>query len=343
MKRTLFVAAALAATVISAPVAGAQDRAPRCQAGGNQIPTNGDVSYYTADACEKAVDLFNYMAPQLGTAIAGGSAVMGRGGALGGLPHFSVGFRVNALNGTLPQIDEDGVRPEFGTSAQRDNYRTESQVIPMPVLDAALGVFKGIPVGVSYVGGIDLLANLAYMPDVEGDDVSVTANDGNFKFGYGARLGLLQETLVTPGVAVSYIRRDLPVVNVAGQVDDDSLSVNELDVQTSAWRLTASKSFMVFGFIAGVGQDRYDASAGVQATVNTGLTGLTRVQSERVELEQTLTRTNFFGGLTLNLAMVRIAAEVGQVSGGEIRTYNSFDEKADKSRVYGSLGIRFGF
>ena len=51
------------------------------------------------------------------------------------------------------------------------------------------------------VGGIDLLANVAYMQDYDGDDVSVSVgDDGNFKFGYGARIGLLQESIISPGV-----------------------------------------------------------------------------------------------------------------------------------------------
>ena len=37
----------------------------------------------TQDACQKAVDLFQYMAPQLGTVIAGGNATLGQGGTLG--------------------------------------------------------------------------------------------------------------------------------------------------------------------------------------------------------------------------------------------------------------------
>ena len=61
-----------------------------------------------------------------------------------------------------------------------------------------------------------------------------------------------------------------------------------------------------------------------------------------MDLAQKLTRTNIFGGVTLNLMMFKLAAEVGQVSGGEIATFNTFDESPTKSRLYGSLGLRFG-
>lgn len=339
MKRILFAAMPLLLAA-SATTAAAQGRATRCPSSTSQTSS----SYYTADACEKAIDLFGYMAPQLGTAIAGGSAVMGKGGTLGGLGHFSVGARVNAVNGSLPQILEGDARPTTG-GAQQDNYRTETQVVPMPVVDAAIGVFKGIPLGVTNVGGIDLLANVSYMRDFESNGVSVAVRDDQWKFGYGARIGLLQESLVSPGIAVSYIKRDLPVLNIAGNVGNYEVNVNDVDVQTTAWRVTASKSLLVFGLMLGGGQDRYESSATAIGRA-TGITtlpgGITTAESAPVDLTQTLTRTNIFGGVTLNMALFKLAAEIGQVSGGEIQTFNTFDKKADASRLYGSLGLRFG-
>jgi hypothetical protein len=339
MKRILFVAAVPVLLATSATSVSAQDRATVCPS--SSSPAN--ASYYTADACEKAIDLFNYMAPQLGTAIAGGSAVMGKGGTLGGLGHFSVGVRVNAVNGSMPEIVEGDARPTTGP-AQADNYTTKNQVVPMPVVDAAIGVFKGIPLGVTNVGGIDLLANASYMRDFETDGVNVGVRDGQFKFGYGARIGLLQESLVSPGISVSYIKRDLPVVNILGNVDDYEVQVNDLDVQTSAWRVTASKSLFVFGLMVGGGQDTYKSSATAIGRANNVILpgGITSAESSPVDLEQSLTRTNIFGGVTLNLMMFKLAAEVGQVSGGDIATYNTFDKKPNASRMYGSVGVRFG-
>lgn len=338
MKRILFTAAAFAAAhAMTATTAEAQGRARACASSTSTL----NPAYYTADACEKAVDLFNYMAPQLGTAIAGGSPVIGKGGVLGGLPHFSVGVRVNAVRGSLPQVTESNVVPEEG-GAQQDNYTTEDAFIPMPVADVAVGIFKGLPLGVTRVGGIDLLANVSYMQDYDGDDVSVSVgDDGNFKFGYGARIGLLQESLVSPGVAVSWIRRDLPVVNVAGNLDQYDVQVNDLQVETQAWRVTASKSLLMFGFILGGGQDTYESTGTAVGTYRASIAGLVD-PSTSVDFRQKLTRTNIFGGLTVNIALVRLGLEIGQVSGGDIQTYNTFDTKPDASRLYGSFGVRVG-
>ena len=51
-----------------------------------------------------------------------------------------------------------------------------------------------------------------------------------------------------------------------------------------------------------------------------------------------------FLDLSMNLPFFKIVGEIGQVSGGDVETYNQFDgSKADDSRTYGSIGIRFGF
>src|SRR5688572_11747546 len=53
------------------------------------------------DARQQANDVFQYMAPQLGLAIAGGSPTLGQASVVGGLGHFSIGVRGNALAGHL--------------------------------------------------------------------------------------------------------------------------------------------------------------------------------------------------------------------------------------------------
>jgi hypothetical protein len=116
--------------------------------------------------------------------------------------------------------------------------------------------------------------------------------------------------------------------------------VNDLKVKTSAWRVVASKSFIVFGLAAGVGQDKYDQSAGIAAHVSqNGLTG-----NAAVSAAQTMTRTNMFFDASLNLPLFKIVAEVGQANGGTVNTYNSFSGgRADRSQVYGSAGLRLSW
>src|SRR3954471_15647942 len=51
------------------------------------------------DACQKAVDIFAFMTPQLGIGLVGGNATLGATSALGGIGHFSIGVRGNATRG----------------------------------------------------------------------------------------------------------------------------------------------------------------------------------------------------------------------------------------------------
>jgi len=290
----------------------------------------------TQDACQKAVDLYQYLAPQLGTAITGGNATLGQGGALGGLGHFSLGLRVNALAGSIPQVDDASAQPVI-TGAKSTAYRTKDTPVPMPTVDAALGLFKGIPLGVTNVGGVDLLVSASYVPKVDQDEISIDP-DTPLKVGYGARVSILQESIVSPGVSVTYLKRDLPVLSLVGTTTGSTLSVNDLTEKTTAWRLVASKSLILFGIAAGYGQDKYESSASANATIS-------GVTSPNVQVAQTITRSNMFADLSFNLPVVKFIAEVGRVSGGTApSTINTFSGKGIvDSRLYGSAGIRLSW
>jgi len=290
----------------------------------------------TQDACQKAVDLYQYLAPQLGSAITGGNATLGQGGALGGLGHFSVGLRVNAVKGSLPQIDDLSARPVI-TGARPTAYRIKDAPVPMPTIDGALGIFRGFPLGVTNVGGVDLLLSASYIPKVNEDDVAIDP-DNPVKLGYGARISVLQESIVSPGVSVTYLKRDLPVLTLTGESLGSTLRVNDLDEKTTAWRLVASKSFILFGLAAGYGQDKYESSAVANATTG-------GIASPDVSVSQTMTRSNMFADLSFNFPILKIVAEIGQVSGGTApSTVNTFPSKGIvDSRLYGSAGIRLSW
>lgn len=299
----------------------------------------------TQDACQKAVDLFQYMAPQIGTVIAGGNATLGQGGTLGGLallpfphPKVSIGFRVNALQGSLPDIDQ--ITPSIN-GAESSTIPVNDQVIPGPAADLAVGLFKGIPLGLTNFGGVDLLLSALYLPEFDRSNVRLELPDGGLKLGYGARVGLLQESLVIPGISFTWLKRDLPTANLSGRtqsaIGGADLAVNNLEVNTTSWRVTASKSLLFFGLALGAGQDKYSSSADVVGTAGA-------LASGAVHVEQDLKRTNYFADLSMNLMLLKLIGEVGMVQGGEVTTFNKWDGKqpADK-RLYGSVGARLSF
>jgi len=297
-----------------------------------------DRSKATQDACQQAIDLFQLMAPQLGVAITGGNATLGQGGALGGLGHFTVELRANVLAGNVPQVQT----PSTNGAVLRSNYPTKTQFVGLPAVDGSIGLFKGLPLGLTNVGGVDLLLSAFYVPKVSADNVTVDP-DSPLKIGYGVRIGALQESLLVPGVSLTYFRRDLPKTTITGTSGGDSLIVRGLQDNTTAWRLVASKSLILFSLAAGVGGDTYDASTTVQGIVSGTFGSISNPRSDQIPLKQKLTRTNYFADVSLNLLLAKIVGEIGMVSGGNITTYNKFDSAPDKSRVYGSVGARIGF
>src|SRR3954468_6527142 len=342
MKGRLLVSFAILA--LSATTLKAQVDTQRCPPGTVSNLGVPDQARASQDACQKAIDLFQYMAPQLGISITGGNATLGQGGNLGGLGHFSFGLRVNAVEGSLPQIQDIALSTNGATNTPAID--TKTQILPMPTADLAIGIFKGLPLAITNVGGVDLLVSAAYLPEFDGSGVSVKVPNGSLKLGYGARVGILQESLLVPGVSVSYLRRDLPTVNIAGNSGNDSLYVNNFSLKTKAWRVTASKSLLLFGLAAGFGQDKYDASTDVSAHVAARPLPFNppAANAGPISLSQNLTRTNVFADLSMNLLLFKLTGEIGQVSGGTINTFNTFSGKqAADSRIYGSVGARFGF
>lgn len=344
MKTKLFALVFIAVLAGSA-TASAQGISSQCPAGSTGFGGAPDQTRAAQDACQKSIDLFQYMAPQLGVLVAGGNATLGQGGTLGGLGRFSVGIRVNALQGSLPDVDK--VVPGIN-GAVASTYSVSDQLLPLPTADVAIGLFKGLPMGVTNVGGVDLLVSAAYLPEYSSNFIDVKVPEGSLKLGYGARVGIVQESFVVPGVSLSYLRRSLPTVSIVGSTaassggSRDTLRVDSLRVRTDAIRLTASKSFLVFGAAVGIGQDKYESVGTIRAKVAPRAIILpSGASAGPVVLSQKLTRTNIFADLSLNLPLLKIVGEIGQVSGGSVKTFNKFSGKqADESRIFGSVGIR---
>jgi hypothetical protein len=344
MKRFIAIAAALsllAASDVQAQSGGLQT--PVCPPGTNA------ATRVAQDACQQAYDVYQFMAPQLGLAIVGGNATLGQASTLGGLGHFSIGLRGNAFKGDLPDVQNFTQRTTGATPAV--TLPTKTQFIGLPAADVAIGVFGGLPLALTNVGGVDLLVSATFVPTITQNNVTITPKQ-NLQLGYGARIGLLSESIIVPGVSLTYLKRDLPTTSIVGSATYTSVatgpttatfSITDAKVNTSAWRLVASKSLIFFGVAAGVGQDKYENQATVAATVQGTLpTPFTQTLSVPAT-KQTLTRTNYFFDASMNLLLLKLTAEVGQVSGGTVDTYNAFQAgRADAARTYFSVGARLG-
>jgi hypothetical protein len=333
MKKVFVLTAALFA--LTSPIA-AQEIDPQCPPGsldGNGDPDNTMIAQ---DACQKAIDLFAYMAPQLGMVLAGGNPTQGVSGAFGKIGSFSIGIRGNGLNGSLPEVDR--VVPNT-RGAQRSTYTLDTTPLGFATADVALGVYPGTPYG---FGAIDLLMSAAYVPSYDNGTINVSTPSGSFKLGFGGKVGIIGETRTRPGVSVSYLSRSLPRVDIEAQSGDDRLLLENVRVRSKSWRAVAGKSLGFLGVGAGYGRDTYDSNATITVTVaprssTPGGTG------GPIELDQEIGRNNMFATVWIRSQVLRIVGEIGRVSGGEISTYNQFDgvQPADP-RNYVSIGFSFG-
>jgi hypothetical protein len=329
--------------VALASTAQAQTDCPAAQTGAILTPAQQGQNA-SRDVCLRSKDVFSLLAPQLGAAITGGNAVLGQGGTLGGIGKFTVEARVTAvLNGDVPDVTG---WPGLQTSAPTSQtLETKPFPVPMPVIDGALGIFKGIPLGLTNVGGVDLLVSATYIPTVDQDEIKITP-DANTKFGYGARIGLLQESLVVPGLSATWMKRDLPTTTITGTGNftgtSMSFTLGDAAVKTTSWRVVASKSLIIFGLAAGYGRDSYDQSA----TFSGSATVLTQNTTfSPFTLTSKMTRSNVFANASINLLLLKIVGEIGQVSGGDAApTFNTFSGgKVDDARTYASAALRFSW
>ena len=351
MKHRILVCSAAACAVVASPLCHtvvAQTGALDSRCASTVSPTQA-VAYAQSlvqqDACQKSIDVFNYLAPQLGALVGGGSSELGRGGTLGGLGHFGISVRANVLGGgRLPDLGH--VQLSY-TGAQRTNFQMNSQTLALPTADAGIGLFGGVPVGLTRVGGLDLLLSGAYVPSFSSGQVHVTRTGSALQVGYGARLGLLERSRFVPGVGVTYLHRELPQTSILATTNDGgTIGVSGARVATDSWRIAANQRVSLLGLSAGVGQDRYDARATIAGSVAVDVPGYgSGVSSFTQDFSQRLTRTNVYGAASLPAGgLAQLVAEVGRVSGGgTVATYNGFSGRSPTDAyAYVSLGVRVG-
>jgi hypothetical protein len=344
MKKTAIPLAAflLGAFLLAAShTADAQGVSPQCPPGSFNTLGEPDNTKIAQDACQKAIDLFQYMAPQLAAIVAGGNATQGLTGTLGGLGHFSVGIRGNGIRAALPDVDR--VVPS-ANGAEQSDYTITDRPFGVPTGDLAIGLFKGLPLGLTNIGGLDLLVSTAYLPGYSNSSVDISVPSGSWKLGYGAKLGIIQESIVAPGVSISYLTRELPMVNITGKSGNDRLLLDSVRVRAHSWRLVAGKSLLFFGAAAGYGRDSYDSDASISVTVAPRPPLTSGGSGGPIALTQKLTRSNVFGSLWFTSHIIRIVGEIGRVSGGDAATFNQFSgTQPTDARTYVSAGVSFGW
>ena len=348
MKRTLAAALALAFAV-PAGLAAQNDIDDVC----DQFSGSANLQSRCASVAQ-AVDAAQ---PQLGILMAGGNPTLGTastgGVRLGILPRVSAGLRLNVVFARLPDIREedsnDGV-------VSPDKFN-----VPAPAIGAnvSLGVFPGISVApmVGGFGAIDLLGSATVLP------VSLAGVEGLEKnpvsWGAGARIGLLRESFITPGVSVSVMYRKMGDIQFGDVCEGEETAgaggantrtcvgggdFGEINFGLSnvSARGAVSKRLLGFGLTGGVGYDRFDTDADLafRAPAATGAPGRTVYRFSDVAVDND--RWSAFLNGSFTLLVGSIVAEAGWMQGQDrisgFPSRSDFDPK--EGTFFGSIGAR---
>jgi len=296
---------------------------------------NVPASPFATAACNTAVDGVRAFYPLAGMIVNGGNPVIGTAGSLGGFGHFALTARVNAIKAALPD-------PQAGS--QTPVPSSFNGAVPAPMVEGALGLFKGVGGGLL---AVDVLGSALILPtgikDLTVDSGATHISDAALGFGYGVRVGVLNGGFPVPAVSVSWMHRTVPRLRygtlgpIIGTGDDFEFT---MDLTSDSYRAVAGWKLAVVDLAAGIGVDHYKS----RDTNIRFHDAVTPTSVRTVVINPTNTRALVFVNGGLSLAVVKLVGELGLQAGKDqsyFTQFSDFDPKA--AHVFGGLGVRFGF
>lgn len=283
--------------------------------------------------CDAAVDGTRIFHPIAGLLVSGGNPVIGTAQSLGGFPHLFIGLRVNAVKVGLPDLTYDGSSSTVPLG--------EEMIVPSPIIEAGLGIWKGLSNGLL---AVDALGSAQLLPTNQIDNLTVdedarSIGDIALGLGYGARVGIFQGSFPIPSVSVSVMKRTIPRIQY-GEITDPSQDYQyAVDLQATNIRATASTRLLFINVAAGLGWDKYTGDATILFREP-----ISNLPQPPIDISLDNSRTMLFFNALLDFPVVKIAGEIGYQAGKDQNLPTSFDGIDDtKGKVFGGVGVRFGF
>jgi hypothetical protein len=300
-----------------------------------QEPQCNTIDPNATAACNTAVDAVRAFYPLAGMIVSGGNPVIGTARATGGLGHITLTARVNGTKAALPD-------PTAATQSPVPS--SFNGVVPAPMVEAALGLFKGVGGGLL---AVDALGSALILPTginhLTVDSNAAHIGDAALGIGYGLRVGVLNGGFPIPAVSVSYMHRTVPRLRYGtlgpsfGTGDQFEFT---MDLTSDSYRAVAGWKFVLVDLAAGVGVDRYKSNDTNIRFYDSPTSTTPRI----VVINPTNTRALAFVNAGLSLAVVKLVGEIGVQAGKDqafVTQFSDFDPKA--AHVFGGVGVRFGF
>ncbi|NIP78910.1 MAG: hypothetical protein GWM90_06815 [Gemmatimonadetes bacterium] len=314
--------------------------------------------------CGQVVDALAVVQPTMGIAFSGGAHTLGTattiGRRLGAVPRISVTARLNGtfadapdlLDGFVARLDDAGVLNPMGTAD-----------VPIGSFqgDVVVGLFNGIQAGPTLggFGAIDLLGSLSYLPVVR----KVGLGEGIVNAGVGARVGILKQGLVLPGLSVSAMYRTMLGDASFGDLDDpdsDDPAEFTADLSTVSLRAGISKGFLLFDLAAGAGYDIYSSDVAFDwvlvcpAGQCRGDQDVRLGTANGVQGELTTAAWNVHGNVGVSLLLLDIVGEIGYQKATQVVDLGLFQDAGLPPRqptldgveggsFFGGIGARLTF
>lgn len=287
---------------------------------GQEIPP--EVQQQFRFLCGQVVSAITNVQPSFGIAFSGGAHTLGTattiGRRLGVFPRVSVTARFNAALADVPDL-LDNFNPTFGSDGELSAMGTVGIPVGAFQGDVTVGLFNGASLGpmAGGLGAVDLLGSISYVPIVEA--VGLTQEIVNV--GIGARVGILQQGLLMPGISVSGMYRTmLDDVKFGGVADGDPAEFST-DLSTLSLRAGVSKGLLMFDVAAGAGYDRYKSNVAFDFQVecpdaqcdpdNNVAEPIILGTADGVAGELTTGAWNVYGNVGLSLLLLNVVGEVG--------------------------------
>lgn len=244
--------------------------------------------------------------------------MLGTGSTLGtraGIPRVSVSGRVNLALADVPDL----IANEVGrlTEDEQAIQALRVSTIPIPSLqaDLAVGLFDGFSAtpALGGVGAIDLLGSIAFVPTVE----EVGLDKAVVNIGGGARIGVLKQGALTPGLSVSGMYRRMSEIGLGNLQQGDAAEFHT-NLRTFSGRVVASKGLPFVDLAAGAGIDRYSGDVDFSWTLTCTVTECLAANdnqpltvSGNTAGKLRTTAWNVFGNVGVGFAVVKVVGEVG--------------------------------
>lgn len=266
--------------------------------------------------CGQIVTAVSNVQPSVGIAFSGGAHTLGTAATIGRrfgfLPRVAVTARVNGafadvpdlLDDFAPAFDDEGRLPPMGTIG-----------VPIGSLqgDVTVGVWNGVSLGprVGGLGAVDLLGSASYVPAL----APVGLADPIVNVGVGARVGILQQGLLLPGISVSGMYRTLLGDVTFGDMDAGDPAEFSTSLSTLSLRAGVSKGFLMLDLAAGAGYDVYRSDVAFDFAIDCPAGRCDQAErlttASGVSGDLTTAAWNVYGNVGVSFVLLNIVAEVG--------------------------------